>query len=116
MPAIYAKGQSVERYYASYVDTYIRRDIRDLTQVADEMQFQRFLTACAARTSHMVNYSELAKDVGITLPTAKKWLSLLVSSGIVVLIEPFYNNALKRIIKAPNMYFTIVILIRKKLI
>jgi len=97
MPAIYKQEQSVERFYASYVDTYIHRDIRDLTQVADEMQFHRFLTACAARTSQMVNYS--------SSPTAKNWLSLLVSSGIVLLVEPYFNNALKRIIKAPNMYF-----------
>ncbi len=105
MPALHTKEQSIERFYASYVDTYIHRDIRDLTQVADEMQFQRFLTACAARTSQMVNYSELAKDVGISSPTAKNWLSLLVTSGLVVLIEPYFNNALKRIVKAPNMYF-----------
>lgn len=105
MPALYERTQSVERFYASYVDTYIHRDIRDLTQVVDEMQFHRFLTACAARTSQMVNYSELAKEVGISSPTAKNWLSLLVTSGIVVLIEPYFNNALKRIVKAPNMYF-----------
>lgn len=105
MPALHSVDQNIERYYASYVDTYIHRDIRDLTQVADVMQFHRFLTACAARTSQMVNYSELAKDVGISSPTAKSWLSLLVSSGIVVLIEPYYNNVLKRMIKAPNMYF-----------
>ena len=65
--------QGVERFYASHVDTYVHRDIRDLTQVADEMQFQRFLTACAAGTSQMVNSSELAKDVGILSPTAKSW-------------------------------------------
>jgi hypothetical protein len=105
MPAVYTREQSVERFYASYVDTYVHRDIRDLTQVADEMQFQRFLTACAARTSQMVNYSELAKDVGISSPTAKSWLSLLVTSGLVVLVEPYFNNSLKRIVKAPNMYF-----------
>lgn len=105
MPALYTTEQSIERFYASYVDTYVHRDIRDLTQVADEMQFQRFLTACAARTSQMVNYSELAKDVGISSPTAKTWLSLLVTSGIIVLVEPYFNNALKRIVKAPNMYF-----------
>lgn len=105
MPAIHAQEQSVERFYASYVDTYIHRDIRDLTQVADEMQFHRFLTACAARTSQMVNYVELGKDVGISSPTAKSWLSLLVSSGIVVLVEPYFNNGLKRIVKASNMYF-----------
>lgn len=105
MPALHASEQSVERFYASYVDTYVHRDIKDLTQVADEMQFQRFLAACAARTSQMVKYSELAKDVGISSPTAKSWLSLLVASGIVVLVEPYYDNALKRVVKAPNMYF-----------
>ena len=105
MPALYKTEQDVERFYASYVDTYIYRDIKELTQVADELQFQRFLVACAARTSQMLNYSELARDVGISSPTAKKWLSLLVSSGLVVLIEPYYNNLLKRMVKAPNLYF-----------
>ena len=105
MPALHTTEQSVERFYASYVDTYVHRDIRDLTQVADELQFQRFLSACAARTSQTVNYAELAKDVGISSPTAKSWLSLLVSSGIVVLVEPYFNNALKRIVKAPLMFF-----------
>ena len=105
MPSIYKENQNTERYYASYVDTYINRDIRDLSQVADEMQFQKFLIACAARTGQMLNYTEIARDVGITSPTAKKWVSLLVSSGIVVLIEPYYHNLLKRIVKSPKMYF-----------
>lgn len=105
MPAVFSRNQNTELFYASYVDTYINRDIRDLGQVGDELQFQRFLIACAARTSQMVNYAELSKAVGISSPTAKKWLSLLVSSGIVVLIEPYFNNALKRIVKSPNMYF-----------
>lgn len=105
MPALYEQEQDVELYYASYVNTYLQRDIRDLTQVGDEMAYMRFMVCCAARTSQMVNYSELAKDVGISAPTAKQWLSILVSSGIVTLVEPYFNNALKRIIKAPNMYF-----------
>ncbi len=105
MPALHVNEQSIERYYASYVDTYINRDIRDLSEVSNEMQFFRFLTACAARTSQMLNYTELANDAGISIPTAKKWLNILVSSGIVSLIQPYHNNALKRIIKSPNMYF-----------
>ncbi len=105
MPALYEQEQDVELYYASYVNTYLQRDIRDLTQVGDEMAYMRFMVCCAARTSQIVNYSELAKDVGISAPTAKQWLSILVSSGIVTLVEPYFNNALKRIIKAPNMYF-----------
>lgn len=105
MPALYETEQDIEQYYASYVNTYLQRDIRDLTQVADELSFARFMQACAARTAQMVNYSDLAKDVGISSPTARQWLSILVSSGIIALVEPYFNNALKRIIKAPNMYF-----------
>lgn len=105
MPALYETEQDIEMYYASYVNTYLQRDIRDLTEVGDELAFMRFMISCAARTSQMVNYADLAKDVGISAPTAKHWLSILISSGIVTLIEPYFNNALKRIIKAPNMYF-----------
>ncbi|PKM53283.1 MAG: hypothetical protein CVV00_13075 [Firmicutes bacterium HGW-Firmicutes-5] len=88
------------------------KEIYDLAQVADEMQFQRFLTACVTRTSQMVNYSESAKEVGISSPTAKSWLSLLTTSGIIVLVEPCFNNALKRIVKAPNVYFWIQVYVR----
>ncbi len=105
MPAAYNEGYNRERFYGSYVSTYLQRDIRDLTQVGDELAFLRFMSACAARTSQMVNFSDLAKDVGISAPTAKHWLSILVSSGIITLIQPYFNNVLKRVIKAPNMYF-----------
>lgn len=105
MPAIYETEQDLEQFYSSYVNTYLQRDIKDLTQVGDELAFFRFLTCCAARTSQMVNYADIAKDVGISPPTAKQWLSILVSSGIVTLVEPYFNNTLKRIIKSPNMYF-----------
>jgi predicted AAA+ superfamily ATPase len=105
MPALYETEQDLEIYYSSYVNTYLQRDIKDLTQVGDELAFMRFMVCCAARTSQMVNYADIAKDVGISPPTAKQWLSVLVYSGIVTLVEPYFNNALKRIIKSPNMYF-----------
>ena len=105
MPEATARDFNREEFYSDYVDTYLKRDIKALAQVADELNFFRFMTACAARTSDMVNYSDLAKDVGISAPTAKQWLSVLVSSGIVSLIQPYFNNALKRAIKSPNMYF-----------
>lgn len=105
MPALYESDNDIEMYYSSYVTTYLERDIRDLIQVGDLSSFLRFLTCCAARTSKMLNYAEIAKDVGITAPTAKTWMSLLISSGIITLVEPYHNNALKRIIKAPNIYF-----------
>lgn len=106
MPRLY-ENEAVDRaqYYESYLETYISRDIKDLTQVADEAAFLNFMTVIAARTSTNVNYETLANELGISAPTAKQWLSVLVSSGIVALVQPYSNNALKRVIKSPRMYF-----------
>lgn len=106
MPRLY-ENQDVDwaQYYESYLETYISRDIKDLSQVADEIAFLNFMSVVAARTATNVNYETLANEVGISAPTAKHWLSILVSSGIVALIQPYSNNALKRVIKAPRMYF-----------
>lgn len=76
-----------------------------MSQVGDELAFLRFLTATAARSGKMLQYADLARDIGISQPTAKKWLSLLVSSGLVILVEPWHNNTLTRMIKAPKLYF-----------
>ena len=106
MPALYAdESINTDIFFSSYVQTYLQRDVKDLTQVGDELSFLRFVVAVAARTGQMVNYAELAKDTGISAPTAKQWLSILISSGLVALIEPYFNNVLKRIIKSPKMYF-----------
>jgi hypothetical protein len=106
MPRLYEQPDTdLGEYFSSYVQTYISRDIRDLTQVADELSFYRFLGAAAARTGSLVNYEAMARDAGVSAPTAKQWLSILVSSGIAVLIEPYHSNALKRVVKAPRMYF-----------
>jgi len=94
-----------ETYYRSYVNTYLQRDIRDLTQVADELTFLNFMTVVAARTARTVIYEELASEAGISAPTAKKWLSILVSSNIIALVRPYYNNVLKRVTKMPLMHF-----------
>ncbi len=105
MPGVYDRDISPEIFYGTYVNTYIQRDIKELTQVADEMLFLQFLIACAARTSQMLNLADIARDIGISSPTAKQWLSILVTSGIVVLVEPYFNNRMNRIIKSPNLYF-----------
>ncbi len=106
MPELYANDKiDWETYYRSYVDTYLRRDIRDLAQVADEMQFYNFMTVVAAHTSKPVIYEELAGAAGISAPTAKKWLSILVSSHIVALVQPYHNNVLKRVVKMPLLHF-----------
>jgi len=119
MPAVYERifkgsfprlyeNPDVDRkqFYESYLETYLSRDIKDLTQIADEIAFLTFMNAIAARTATNVNYETLANETGISAPTAKQWLSILVSSGLVALIPIFTNNALKRTIKAPRMYFT----------
>lgn len=106
MPKLYAQPETdLETYYQSYISTYLQRDIRDLTQVADEMTFYNFMTVVAARTGKPVIYEEIAREAGITSPTAKKWLSILVSSYIVALVQPYHNNVLKRAIKTPLMHF-----------
>ncbi len=106
MPELYAdENVDWETYYRSYVDTYLQRDIRDLAQVADEMNFYNFMTVVAAHTSKPVVYEELANAAGISAPTAKKWLSILVSSHIIALVQPYHNNVLKRVVKMPLMHF-----------
>ena len=106
MPRLYEnESVDLEQYYESYLETYISRDIKDLSQVADETAFLNFMSVIAARTATNVNYETIAGEVGVSAPTAKQWLSILVSSGLVALIQPYSNNALKRVIKAPRMYF-----------
>ena len=106
MPRLYEQENvNRELYYESYLDTYLSRDIRDLEQVANETAYMNFIRIVAARTATNVNYEALAHEAGISAPTAKKWLSILVSCGIVAFIEPYANNALKRVVKAPRMYF-----------
>ncbi len=106
LPGLCAEpGMDEETYYRSYVDTYLQRDIRDLTQVADSMQFYQFMTAAAANTARPVVYEGLAQAAGISAPTAKKWLSILVASHIVALVQPYHNNILKRVVKMPLLHF-----------
>ena len=87
------------------MNTYLQRDIRSLTQVADEMDFYNFMTVAAAYTSKPVIYEEFANAANISAPTAKKWLSILVSSHIVALVQPYHNNVLKRVVKMPLLHF-----------
>ena len=106
MPKLYADNNvDLEMYYRSYIDSYLKRDIKDLTQVADEMAFYNFMTVVAARTAKPVVYDEIARECGISSPTAKKWLSILMSSHIIALVQPYYNNLLKRVKKTPMLHF-----------
>ena len=106
MPELVAKPDyDWDVFYADYIKTYIERDVRALTQVADEGAFLQFMTVCAAMTGQLLNLASIARDVGISEPTAKRWLSVLRSSGITFLLRPYSNNAIKRAVKTPKLYF-----------
>ncbi|GHV30998.1 ATPase [Clostridia bacterium] len=94
-----------QMFYGAYVKTYIERDVRDLTQVGDEVEFLKFMTVVASRTGQLLNLTSLAHDVGITYPTAKRWLSVLITSNLIYLLPPYHNNIAKRTIKMPKLFF-----------
>jgi predicted AAA+ superfamily ATPase len=94
-----------DAFYASYVQTYLQRDLRDLARVGDEMAFLRFIRACAARTAQLLNIADLARDADVAPNTAKAWLSILETSGIVHLLEPYHSSLPKRLVKAPKLHF-----------
>ncbi len=105
MPALYQKDSDFDIFYTMYVNTYIERDVRNLTQVGDTLTFLKFMTVLASRIGQLLNLQSIANEVGISIPTAQRWLSILVSSNIVYLLEPYYNNIAKRAIKTPKVYF-----------
>ncbi|MGI6594632.1 MAG: ATP-binding protein [Christensenellales bacterium] len=105
MPALENDEQDIGLFYESYLNTYIQRDVRDLMQVGNLSDFVKFMTVAAARTGQMLNYNDIARDVGVSAPTIKSWLSVLEASGIVYLLQPYFNNVTKRAIKTPKLYF-----------
>ena len=94
-----------QMFYGAYVRTYIDRDVRELSEIGDTVKFTKFMVAVAASTGQLLNLTSLARDVGISQPTAERWLSILVASNIVYLLQPYSNNITKRAIKTPKLYF-----------
>lgn len=92
-------------FYSSYVQTYLQRDVKALVNVGNELAFMKFLRGAAARTGQLLNISELGRDAGVTHNTAKKWLSVLEASGLIYLLQPYYSNLTKRLVKTPKLYF-----------
>lgn len=105
-PAI-ALDRKIDRnlFYSSYVQTYLQRDVHDLARVGDAMAFLRLLRVAAARTGQLLNYADLARDADVAVNTAKAWVSILQASGVVFLLEPFFTNISKRLVKTPKLYF-----------
>ena len=105
-PAIYkGKDNDWNLFYDSYMQTYIERDVRQIVNVSNESLFFNFMKVLAARTSQLVNYANIAREIGINETTVKSWLSILQTSGIIFLLQPYSNNMTSRIIKTPKMYF-----------
>lgn len=91
-------------FYNSYLATYLERDVRSLANVGSLRDFERFLRACALRTANVLNKADLARDVGISPSSANQWLSVLEASGQIVLLEPWFSNKTKSIVKSPKLY------------
>lgn len=104
-PELYVTEREWIDFYSSYVRTYLERDIRDEIEIKDEITFTRFLTAVAARTGQLLNYANIAEEVGVTQATIKNWISVLQKTGIVFILEPYYSSHLTRAIKTPKIYF-----------
>ncbi len=106
MPQLISGGiEDRDRFYQSYIRTYIERDVRDLSGDIDVLKFHRFITSVAARCSQLINYKSIADDAGIDQVTAKNWLNILETLGLIFYLHPYSNNILKRTIKSPKLYF-----------
>lgn len=106
MPAIVSGAYSNSQiFYSSYLSTYIERDVRELSETINSLKFLRFMTAVAARSSQMLNISEIAQDADINQMQAKAWLGILETLGIIFYLHPYSNNLLKRLVKTPKLYF-----------
>ena len=105
-PRVIAEPEiSTDLFYSSYIQTYIQRDIKEIIKISSEKAFYNFIRVIAARTGQLLNYADIARDVGIDQKTAKAWLSALEASGLVYLLQPYHNNLTNRLIKTPKLYF-----------
>jgi predicted AAA+ superfamily ATPase len=105
-PELWAQKLSVEDFYEDYFQTYIERDLRQLLRVSSLGDFRRFLSLLALRVGQLINYTEISKEVGVSVNTIKSWVNTLEISGVVSLLPPYYGNLGKRLIKSPKLYFS----------
>ena len=98
-------GLTPDAFYGSYLQTYLERDIREIAEIRNETQFLQLISCAAARTGQELNYSDMARDVGIDRKTAESWIALLISSGLVYLLPAYSGNTIKRLTKRPKLYF-----------
>ncbi|MCL2805920.1 MAG: ATP-binding protein [Treponema sp.] len=94
-----------ELYYSSYIQSYIERDVKDFYNIEKPLQFFDFISVVAAQTGQLLNYSSIARDIGIDVKTAQTWMGIMERSGLVFLLRPYSPNITNRIIKTPKMFF-----------
>ena len=105
MPDVVSGAAERNAFFKSYVSTYIEKDVRKLINASNELQFRNFISIAALRTAQELHYDEIAGSVGIDVRTCKRWISILETSGIIFLLQPYMANVSNRIIKAPKIYF-----------
>ena len=105
-PEVLARPAGRGLWFASYIQTYLERDVRSLRQVGDLISFQSFLRALAARTGQLLNLTDISRDLGVAVNTAKAWLSVLEATFQVIVLRPYHANVGKRLVKTPKVYFT----------
>lgn len=104
-PEVHGRGRPPGAWYSAYVRTYVERDVRQVKNIADTLLFTRFLRLCAGRCGQLLNVAALSNDCGIDVKTVNAWLSVLESTYIIKLLQPYHANYNKRIVKSPKLYF-----------
>ncbi len=105
MPELQDTDRDWEWFYRDYVRTYIERDVRKIINIKDELKFRSFLISAAARSGQMLVCGDIARDIGVDIKTVQNWLSVVSASGMIRIVRPYQNNAIKRVIKTPKLYF-----------
>ena len=106
MPELYdIKGMNKTNFFEGYINTYLSRDVKEQSNVSDLLEFKKFMVALASRNGEQLNYSSISKELGITDKTVKSWINILVTSGIVYLLEPYMSSKIKRITHIPKVIF-----------
>jgi uncharacterized protein len=104
-PEALARPRSAPLWFRSYVQTYLERDVRSIAAIRDLSAFRRFLARLAARSGQLLNRSDIAAPLGVSIPTVSDWLSILETTSLVLLVPPYFENFGKRLIKSPKVYF-----------
>ncbi|MCK4906936.1 MAG: ATP-binding protein [Spirochaetes bacterium] len=104
-PKLYSEKVSIYNYYMNYFETYVQKDVRQLSQIDNLMLFEKFMHMIAGQIGQLLNLSSISNALGVSQPTIRKWVNILEASYIIFLLPPFYHNIKKRLIKTPKLYF-----------